>query len=153
VNLREQIGQRIKALREQRGWSQRELGERANMTHSFLSRLERGQTGIEIETLQNLAHALGVGLADLFADDVTPSRPADAGPAYDRWEAVVQSLSATSRELAETLRLQVQEVAAPLARAQEIAQENVRQAFRWAEVQSPHVARHDGGAVAAAEDR
>lgn len=123
------------------------------MTHSFLSRLERGQTGIEIETLQNLARALGIELADLVSEATPPSRPTEGAPSYDRWEAVVQSLSATSRELAETLRLQVQEVSAPLARAQEIAQENVRQAFRWAEVQSPHVARHDGGAVAAEGDR
>lgn len=151
VNLREHIGEKIRALREQRGWSQRALGERANMTHSFLSRLERGQTGIEVETLANLATALGVSLGELVAPEAAAPRPADPVPAADRWEAVAQALTATTRELADTLRMQVQEVSAPLARAQEMAQENMRQAFRWAESQSPHADRHDGGAVAAGD--
>lgn len=151
VNLREQIGQQIRTLREQRGWSQRALGERANMTHSFLSRLERGQTGIEVETLANLAAALGVDLGELFASEAPSPRPPDPSPAADRWEAVFQALTATTHELAEALRMQVQEVSAPLARAQEMAQENMRQAFRRVESQAPHADRHDGGAVAAGD--
>jgi ribosome-binding protein aMBF1 (putative translation factor) len=47
------------ALREQRGWSQRQLADRAGMKQPQLARLETGQVEPKLDTLQRLATAMG----------------------------------------------------------------------------------------------
>ncbi len=47
------------ALREQHGWTQRELADRAGMKQPQLARLERGQVEPKLDTLQRLAGAMG----------------------------------------------------------------------------------------------
>ena len=42
------------------GFSQEELGTLAGMTRTQISNLERGKVGIQFDTLDRLAHALGV---------------------------------------------------------------------------------------------
>ncbi|HEX9487836.1 MAG TPA: helix-turn-helix transcriptional regulator [Gemmatimonadales bacterium] len=51
---------RIAALRKRRGWSQAELGRRAGVASSVISRAERGETDLTLATLEKLARALGV---------------------------------------------------------------------------------------------
>ena len=57
------LGERLKALRADRGWSQRELARRAQVRHALLSELETGKkadtTGA---VLTRLAQALGVSI-------------------------------------------------------------------------------------------
>lgn len=70
------LGQRIRELRTQRPerWTQEDLAERARISVSFLSMIERGERVAHVETLASLSQALGVTLAELFAgtDGVTP---------------------------------------------------------------------------------
>ncbi|WP_370511421.1 helix-turn-helix domain-containing protein [Paenibacillus amylolyticus] len=40
------VGNRIRALRKQRGWTQEQLAEKANLHYSYLSSLERGGRNI-----------------------------------------------------------------------------------------------------------
>jgi len=47
------------SMREQRGWSQRELADRAGMKQPQLARLETGQVEPKLGTLQRLATAMG----------------------------------------------------------------------------------------------
>ena len=47
------------ALREQHGWTQRELADRAGMKQPQLARLETGQVEPKLDTLQRLAEAMG----------------------------------------------------------------------------------------------
>lgn len=54
------------ALREQRGWSQRELADRAGMKQPQLARLETGQVEPKLDTLQRLAKAMGCDLHVTF---------------------------------------------------------------------------------------
>ena len=64
------IGQRIRDLRTQRPerWTQEDLAERARISVSFLSMIERGERVAHVETLASLADALGVSLAELFVE-------------------------------------------------------------------------------------
>lgn len=48
--------------------TQEELSERARISVSFLSMIERGERAPHLETLAAIAEALDVGLADLFAE-------------------------------------------------------------------------------------
>ena len=67
--LGKRIGQRIRELRTQRPerWTQEELAERAQISVSFLSMIERGERIPHVETLASLALALDVSLSELFA--------------------------------------------------------------------------------------
>lgn len=65
-----QLGQRIRELRVQRRtgrMTQEDLAERAEISVSFLSMIERGERSPHLETLANIAQALEVPMADLFA--------------------------------------------------------------------------------------
>jgi transcriptional regulator with XRE-family HTH domain len=63
------LGRRIRELRTRRleRWTQEDLAERAKISVSFLSMIERGERVAHVETLAALAEALEVSLADLFA--------------------------------------------------------------------------------------
>lgn len=51
---------RLRELRDARGWSQRELARRANITHATVNRIENGKVkSLDLEVLEKLAAALG----------------------------------------------------------------------------------------------
>jgi len=58
----------IRALREKRGLSQRELAERLGTTQSAVARLEAGNISPSLPTLDKLADALGVELMVSLVD-------------------------------------------------------------------------------------
>lgn len=65
-----QLGQRIRELRTLRRTgrvTQEDLAERADISVSFLSMIERGERAPHIETLARIAEALEVELAELFS--------------------------------------------------------------------------------------
>ncbi|MBL9054555.1 MAG: helix-turn-helix transcriptional regulator [Tabrizicola sp.] len=65
------MGQKLKAFRQARNLSLRDLGARTGTTASFLSQLERGTSGAAISTLMRIAEALAISVADLFEDRET----------------------------------------------------------------------------------
>ena len=69
------VGQRIRELRLQRPerWTQEDLAERARISVSFLSMIERGERVAHVETLASLSEALGVTLSELFSGTDAPS--------------------------------------------------------------------------------
>ncbi len=62
-----QIGQIIRSLREEKGWSQEKLAFDAGLETSHLSRIERGERRLAIEALDSLAAALGSSPAAVCA--------------------------------------------------------------------------------------
>jgi transcriptional regulator with XRE-family HTH domain len=63
-----EVGRRIRQLRMSRSarMTQEELSERARISVSFLSMIERGERSPHLETLAAIAEALEVKVADLF---------------------------------------------------------------------------------------
>ena len=54
------LGERVKELREKKGWNQKELAEASNITQATISRIEQGKVGqLKSEALKRLALALG----------------------------------------------------------------------------------------------
>lgn len=65
-----EVGRRIRQLRVSRSarMTQEDLSERARISVSFLSMIERGERSPHLETLAAIAQALEVRIADLFLD-------------------------------------------------------------------------------------
>jgi transcriptional regulator with XRE-family HTH domain len=71
------IGERIKTLRKETGWSQRELADRIGADARQVSRYENGRITPSLDAATRLAEALNVSLDHLVFDDV-PRRPLHA---------------------------------------------------------------------------
>ena len=69
-----QLGPRIRALRQARHVTLRELAQRAGVTESFLSQVEREVTSPSIASVQRIARALDLAIAELFTEDVPHGR-------------------------------------------------------------------------------
>jgi len=61
------IGQVIRSLREEKGWSQEKLAFDAGMTTSHVSRVERGERRLPTSRLEALAAALGTSVTTVYA--------------------------------------------------------------------------------------
>jgi transcriptional regulator with XRE-family HTH domain len=72
IALEHSVGARLRTLRRARRLTLREIAERASLSESFVSQLERGQSGATIQSLQRISAALGVDVSDLFAEDTPP---------------------------------------------------------------------------------
>ena len=66
TRLTKSIGERIKALRTEQGLTLAELGEKTNLSISYLSQLERDKTTPSLSTLTGIAKTLNVGLRYFF---------------------------------------------------------------------------------------
>jgi len=66
------IGPRIKTLRLAAELTQEELADRARLTKGFISQLENEQTSISVDSLSDLLDALGISMAQFFADSENP---------------------------------------------------------------------------------
>lgn len=61
-----QLGERVRRLREQRGWSQEGFAHEGGLGRSFAGAIERGEKDIRLSTLIKLAKVLGVTLSQLL---------------------------------------------------------------------------------------
>jgi transcriptional regulator with XRE-family HTH domain len=69
-----QLGPRIRALRQARNITLRELAGRAGVTESFLSQVEREVTSPSIASVQRIARGLDLSIAELFTEDAPHGR-------------------------------------------------------------------------------
>ncbi|HZU34015.1 MAG TPA: helix-turn-helix transcriptional regulator [Candidatus Angelobacter sp.] len=60
------LGERVRQLREERGWSQEGFAHEGQLGRSFAGAIERGEKDIRLSTLIKLAKTLGVSLSQLF---------------------------------------------------------------------------------------
>lgn len=87
----ETLGERIALLREERGWTQKQLAERAGVSVAFLSEIENDKRNPSTEVLLRISEALGASLDYLVTGrtDVAPMRrplyiPAELAAAAER---------------------------------------------------------------------
>ena len=67
------LGTRIRSLRQARRLTLRDVAERAGVTESFLSQVERDVTSPSIATVHRIARALDLSIAQLFTPMPTPA--------------------------------------------------------------------------------
>jgi transcriptional regulator with XRE-family HTH domain len=68
------IGERIRAMREEKKLSQGDIEKRTGLLRCYISRVENGHTVPAIETLEKLACALESPLYQLFYDGEEPPK-------------------------------------------------------------------------------
>lgn len=68
------IGSVLRRLREQRGWTLRELARRSGLSAAFISEVERDLVSPSVASLSRLASALGVRIGELFDRPVPGGR-------------------------------------------------------------------------------
>ena len=83
------LGQRIRSLRNTKGWTQQELGEHADVNYKFVGEIERGQQNPSFAVLVKVASALGVELQELFRFE---QEALDRKQVEAQIEAILQSL-------------------------------------------------------------
>jgi transcriptional regulator with XRE-family HTH domain len=60
------LGQAIRELRSERGWSQEELSLHSGVHRNYIGGLERAERRPSVETVGKLADALGVKPSEVF---------------------------------------------------------------------------------------
>jgi transcriptional regulator with XRE-family HTH domain len=75
-HVRKFLGQRVRALRKQRGLSQERLGDGAGLSGKFIGEVERGEKSISIDSLYRVSVALEIPLRELT--DVRADKPSAA---------------------------------------------------------------------------
>jgi transcriptional regulator with XRE-family HTH domain len=68
------IGERLRALREEKKFSQREIEKRTGLFCCYIPRVENGHTVPAVETLEKFARALEVPMYQLFYDGENPPK-------------------------------------------------------------------------------
>ena len=69
------VGERLRAIRRLRRATLRTVAERADLSESFLSQVERGRANASVASLKRIAAALGVSVADLFEPNGSTGKP------------------------------------------------------------------------------
>src|SRR5580692_3505528 len=106
----ENIGQRIRQLRESRGMTQSQLQARSRVSRSYLSRIESGQMTPSLGTLEKIAEALGVGLNRFFVPETNGEtvledpfiqglRPFLRQLDWTQWQGILRRLQAISEHV------------------------------------------------------
>lgn len=65
------VGERIKARRDELGWTQDELATKAKISKSFLSDLENGKRNVGADKLLDIARALSLSLDFLMTGKIS----------------------------------------------------------------------------------
>jgi transcriptional regulator with XRE-family HTH domain len=91
----QELGARLRALRTERGWSQRELGRRLGVLQSKLSKYESGTHQPSLRTLVRIASLYEVSTDYLLTGAELPAPPLRDGRLLDRF----RRLGAAGEEL------------------------------------------------------
>lgn len=67
MQLQQQFGVRLRALREKRGFSQEALAAACDLHRTYIGLIERGERSVSIPTIELIARVLEVSPAELFA--------------------------------------------------------------------------------------
>jgi len=68
------IGDRLRALREEKNFSQGDIEKRTGLLRCYVSRVENGHTVPAVETLEKFARALEVPMYQLFYEGEEPPK-------------------------------------------------------------------------------
>jgi transcriptional regulator with XRE-family HTH domain len=121
----------LRRIRKERGLSQQRLADLANVDKVTIVHIEGGKVSPKVETLEKLAAALEVDLADLFPKAQAPLFPELPDPGTQEQRRVVwESTAKDARRLRETGRDRLEELLAAWRESKERGEgSNARRAY------------------------
>jgi transcriptional regulator with XRE-family HTH domain len=60
------FGERVRKLRDERGWSQEALAEKAGIHRTYIGGIERGLRNVALVNIERIAKAFDLSLSKLF---------------------------------------------------------------------------------------
>lgn len=66
MDIRKRLGRNVRRLRDEKGWSQEEFADKADLHRTYISDIERGARNPTILVVEKIAIALGVRAASLL---------------------------------------------------------------------------------------
>jgi transcriptional regulator with XRE-family HTH domain len=123
----ENIGQRIRQLRESRAMTQSQLQARSRVSRSYLSRIESGQMTPSLGTLEKISEALGVGLNRFFVPEsngetlledpfIQGLRPFLRQLDWEQWQSILKRLHAISDHVSTSGQMRTMPAPQPVAK-------------------------------------
>jgi len=64
--IKHAFGRRVRQLRKKRNWSQEKLAEMSGMHWTYIGQVERGERNLTLQSIQSIARALRMKIANLF---------------------------------------------------------------------------------------
>jgi transcriptional regulator with XRE-family HTH domain len=122
----ENIGQRIRQLRESRAMTQSQLQARSRVSRSYLSRIESGQMTPSLGTLEKISEALGVGLNRFFIPEsngealledpfIQGLRPFLRQLDWEQWQSILKRLQAIGDHVSTSGQMRTMPQPAPVS--------------------------------------
>lgn len=68
MNIKEKFGQKVKTLREEKGFSIEYLANISNVDRNYISDIEKGKRNVSIEIIEKVITGLETDLAAFFSD-------------------------------------------------------------------------------------
>jgi transcriptional regulator with XRE-family HTH domain len=66
MEINKKLGERIRVIRKERGYSQEELGDRADLHTNHIGAIERGENNVTLESIIKVCKGLNISLEELF---------------------------------------------------------------------------------------
>jgi transcriptional regulator with XRE-family HTH domain len=66
ADIRKRFGQRVRKLRQERGWTQVDFAERLGLDRSYLAQIEAGRRNVSLVNLEVIAGGFGMSISQLF---------------------------------------------------------------------------------------
>lgn len=66
TTVRKAFGKRVRELRKQKGYSQEQLADRADLHRTYIGAIERGEQNVSLDNIARIAKALNMVIAELF---------------------------------------------------------------------------------------
>ena len=65
-SILKKVGEKVRALRLEKGWTQEELARRADLHRTYIGSIERHERNVSLLNIERIAKALNVNIKDLL---------------------------------------------------------------------------------------
>jgi len=65
-DLKRAFGQRVRELREARGWSQEAMNQHSGLHWTYIGQVERGERNLTLLSIQKIAKGFKIEIVELF---------------------------------------------------------------------------------------
>jgi len=65
-NIKKIFGARVRALRTEKGWSQKDFAFECGLHRTYIGAVERGERNVSLENIKKIADTFRIDIAELF---------------------------------------------------------------------------------------